>query len=231
MVGSYFKKHVPTRFFLVTFRNCHRLQRTWVARKIRGRKRCLEDPGKPSSDTHDQIRKITLKTTTAKTKTCNRKKFGICLREKTMIDYVICTVIPKVIITWYHTCHTVGLTGWINWWMWKRTLARGISLTKRRVTGTMLRLKRRTKATRRLYLVMWIWKGSALATRWYFCWTYTTSIRWWCRNAFWSRYRSRARWSNFWCSLVHCWWGTKSFTVAGCQQKCGPRWYTAFYSE
>jgi hypothetical protein len=30
-------------------------------------------PGKPSSDTHDQIRKITLKTTTAKTKTFNRK--------------------------------------------------------------------------------------------------------------------------------------------------------------
>jgi hypothetical protein len=29
-----------------------------------------------------------------------------------MIDYVICTVIPKVIITWYHTCHTVGLTGY-----------------------------------------------------------------------------------------------------------------------
>jgi hypothetical protein len=28
-----------------------------------------------------------------------------------MIDYVICTVIPKVIITCYHTCHTVGLTG------------------------------------------------------------------------------------------------------------------------
>jgi hypothetical protein len=43
-------------------------------------------PGKPSSDTHDQIRKITLKTTTAKTTTINRKKFGICLREKTMID-------------------------------------------------------------------------------------------------------------------------------------------------
>jgi hypothetical protein len=70
-------------------------------------------PGRPSSDTHDQIRKITLKTTTAKTRTFNRKKFGICLREKTMIDYVICTVIPKVIITWYHTCHTVGLTGWL----------------------------------------------------------------------------------------------------------------------
>jgi hypothetical protein len=68
-------------------------------------------PGKPSSDTHDQTRKITLKTTTAKTTTFNRKKFGICLRKKTMIDYVICTVIPKVIITWYHTCHTVGLTG------------------------------------------------------------------------------------------------------------------------
>jgi hypothetical protein len=68
-------------------------------------------PGKPSSDTHDQIRKIILKTTTAKTTSFNRKKFGICLREKTMIDYVICTVIPKVIITWYHTCHTVGLTG------------------------------------------------------------------------------------------------------------------------
>jgi hypothetical protein len=68
-------------------------------------------PGKPSSDTHDQIRKITLKTTTAKTTTFNRKNFGICLREKTMTDYVICTVIPKVIITWYHTCHTVGLTG------------------------------------------------------------------------------------------------------------------------
>jgi hypothetical protein len=30
-------------------------------------------PGKPSSDTHDQIRKITLKTTTAKTTTFNRK--------------------------------------------------------------------------------------------------------------------------------------------------------------
>jgi hypothetical protein len=59
----------------------------------------LNDPGKPSSDTHDQIRKITLKTTTTKTTTFNRKKFGICLREKTMIDYVICTVIPKVIIT------------------------------------------------------------------------------------------------------------------------------------
>jgi hypothetical protein len=56
-------------------------------------------PGKPSSDTHDQIRKIALKSTTAKTTTFNRKKFGICLREKTMIDYVICTVIPKVIIT------------------------------------------------------------------------------------------------------------------------------------
>jgi hypothetical protein len=51
-------------------------------------------PGRPSCDTHDQIRKITLKTTTF-----NRKKIGICLREKTMIDYVICTVIPKVIIT------------------------------------------------------------------------------------------------------------------------------------
>jgi hypothetical protein len=59
----------------------------------------LKLPGKPSSDTHDQIRKITLKTTTAKTTTFNRKKFGLCLREKTMIDYVICTVIPKVIIT------------------------------------------------------------------------------------------------------------------------------------
>jgi hypothetical protein len=56
-------------------------------------------PGKPSSDTHDQIRKITLKTTIAKTTTFNRKMFGICLREKTLIDYVICTVIPKVIIT------------------------------------------------------------------------------------------------------------------------------------
>jgi hypothetical protein len=72
--------------------------------------RTLTNPGKPSSDIHDQIRKIILKTTTAKTTTFNRKKFGICLREKTMIDYVICTVIPKVIITWYHTCHTVGLT-------------------------------------------------------------------------------------------------------------------------
>jgi hypothetical protein len=30
-------------------------------------------PGKPSSDTHDEIRKNTLKTTTAKTKTFNRK--------------------------------------------------------------------------------------------------------------------------------------------------------------
>jgi hypothetical protein len=56
-------------------------------------------PGKPSSDTHGQIRKITLKTTTPKTTTFNRKKFGICLREETMIDYVISTVIPKVINT------------------------------------------------------------------------------------------------------------------------------------
>jgi hypothetical protein len=55
--------------------------------------RLLVFPGKPSSDTHDQIRKITLKTTTAKTTTCNRKKFVICLREKTMIDYVICTAL------------------------------------------------------------------------------------------------------------------------------------------
>jgi hypothetical protein len=39
----------------------------------------------------------------------------LCFREKTMIDYVICTVIPKVIITWYHTCHTVGLTGIISY--------------------------------------------------------------------------------------------------------------------
>jgi hypothetical protein len=61
--------------------------------------RAIAFPGKPSSDTHDQIRKITLKTTTVKTTTFNRKKFGICLREKTMIDYVICTVIPKVKIT------------------------------------------------------------------------------------------------------------------------------------
>jgi hypothetical protein len=46
--------------------------------------------------------------------------FGICLREKKMIDYVICTVIPKVIITRYHTCHTVGLTGTV----FSRVLAR-----------------------------------------------------------------------------------------------------------
>jgi hypothetical protein len=61
--------------------------------------KAFHQPGKPSSDTHDQIRKITLKTATAKTTTFNRKKFGMCLREKTMIDYVMCTVIPKVIIT------------------------------------------------------------------------------------------------------------------------------------
>jgi hypothetical protein len=43
-------------------------------KKIRNEaKRKKNQPGKPSSDTHDEIRKITLKTTTTKTKTFNRK--------------------------------------------------------------------------------------------------------------------------------------------------------------
>jgi hypothetical protein len=59
-------------------------------------------PGRPSCDTHDQIRKITLKTTTAQQQQKQQpliEKSLVCLREKTMIDYVIYTVIPKVIIT------------------------------------------------------------------------------------------------------------------------------------
>jgi hypothetical protein len=48
---------------------------------IRNLKRIKRLPGKPSSDTHDQIRKITLKTTTAKTTIFNRKKFSMSSGE------------------------------------------------------------------------------------------------------------------------------------------------------
>jgi hypothetical protein len=45
-----------------------------------------------------------------------------------------------------------------------------------------------------------------------FCWFYTTNICWWCMGAFWSRTRFHAGSPNFWCSSIHCRWGTECFT-------------------
>jgi hypothetical protein len=105
------------------------------------------------------------------------------------------------------------------------------------------------KATRRSFLVMWIWRRSVLAPLpvgygfwrsfgiWFwwhlqsFCWFYTTNML--------MMYGCLLIPKQISCSLTHLLvhfsllyrWGTACFAGSWYQQKYGPRWHTASHSE